>query len=403
MSLRPRSARWCAGSRRGGVRRASSPGCAPSAVTRSTRGGASTRTRRPSSWPKTLPSPCGARVAVRARGRPHADAVEQRELASLVQRVLDHLPAHYGSVLEWKYLDELPVRDIASRLNLSEKAAESLLTRARAAFRDAVDAIAPDLAPRPGGARMERRRERHRRSHSPGRTAPRACRVSRRARPGGGRGRVARDPRSPIALDGVALGCRGRCTCYWLALWFRPTARPVAPRPSEVATVVRVDGSVRLVSSPSPERLLAIGERLVAGAAVDTTAGGRVALQLASGSHCASRRARGSWSKRHRSSGSNTARSTWTRSRARRRREDGSADAAGHRSQRGHTLRGRGRFGRRPHSRPKGEVRVDRAGPEVRVIAGGVVSILPDGASSGGRHRRSGRTGPGSRPSHRRS
>jgi RNA polymerase sigma-70 factor (ECF subfamily) len=74
-------------------------------------------------------------------------AVEQRELASLVQRVLDHLPAHYGSVLEWKYLDELPVRDIATRLALSEKAAESLLTRARAAFRDAVIAIAPDLAP----------------------------------------------------------------------------------------------------------------------------------------------------------------------------------------------------------------------------------------------------------------
>ena len=74
-------------------------------------------------------------------------AIEQRELASLVQRVLDHLPTHYGNVLEWKYLDELPVRDIATRLDLSEKAAESLLTRARAAFRDAVTAIAPDLAP----------------------------------------------------------------------------------------------------------------------------------------------------------------------------------------------------------------------------------------------------------------
>jgi RNA polymerase sigma-70 factor (ECF subfamily) len=74
-------------------------------------------------------------------------AAERRELATLVQRVLDHLPTHYGSVLEWKYLDELPVREIASRLDLSEKAAESLLTRARAAFRDAVDAVAPDLAP----------------------------------------------------------------------------------------------------------------------------------------------------------------------------------------------------------------------------------------------------------------
>jgi RNA polymerase sigma-70 factor (ECF subfamily) len=79
-------------------------------------------------------------------GRTHT-AVEQRQLASLVQRVLDHLPTHYGSVLEWKYLDELPVRDIASRLDLSEKAAESLLTRARAAFRDAVEAVAPDLDP----------------------------------------------------------------------------------------------------------------------------------------------------------------------------------------------------------------------------------------------------------------
>jgi len=67
------------------------------------------------------------------------------------------------------------------------------------------------------------------------------------------------------------------------AYWFRPTARPAAPRPPEVATVVRVDGSVRLVSSPSAVRLLTTGERLVAGATADTTAGGRAALQLASG------------------------------------------------------------------------------------------------------------------------
>ncbi len=73
--------------------------------------------------------------------------VERRELAVLVQRVLDHLPPHYGNVLEWKYLDDLPVRGIAARLNLSEKAAESLLTRARAAFRDLVMTIAPELEP----------------------------------------------------------------------------------------------------------------------------------------------------------------------------------------------------------------------------------------------------------------
>jgi RNA polymerase sigma-70 factor (ECF subfamily) len=73
-------------------------------------------------------------------------AVERRELATLVQRLLDHLPPHYGNALEWKYLDELPVRTIAARLGLSEKATESLLTRARVAFRDVVMSVAPQLA-----------------------------------------------------------------------------------------------------------------------------------------------------------------------------------------------------------------------------------------------------------------
>ena len=37
--------------------------------------------------------------------------------------------------LQWKYLDGLPVKEIARRLELAPKAAESLLTRARLAFR----------------------------------------------------------------------------------------------------------------------------------------------------------------------------------------------------------------------------------------------------------------------------
>jgi RNA polymerase sigma-70 factor (ECF subfamily) len=75
-----------------------------------------------------------------------ADAhVERRDIAALVQRVLDYLPAHYGSALEWKYLDDLSVREIAARLGMGEKAAESLLTRARRAFRDAFASVAPGL------------------------------------------------------------------------------------------------------------------------------------------------------------------------------------------------------------------------------------------------------------------
>ena len=59
----------------------------------------------------------------------------------IVQLVLDHLPPRYGRALEWKYLEELSVDDIAGRLQCTPKAAESLLTRARIAFRDAFAAV----------------------------------------------------------------------------------------------------------------------------------------------------------------------------------------------------------------------------------------------------------------------
>lgn len=61
----------------------------------------------------------------------------RRELSSLVQLTLDHLPSRYGDVLEWKYIQGLSVSEIAGRLGLGYKAAESLLTRARGAFREA--------------------------------------------------------------------------------------------------------------------------------------------------------------------------------------------------------------------------------------------------------------------------
>jgi RNA polymerase sigma-70 factor (ECF subfamily) len=66
---------------------------------------------------------------------PHA-LLERRELSTLVQTTLDHLPGRYGDVLEWKYLQELSVEEIARRLGVGYKAAESTLTRARAAFRE---------------------------------------------------------------------------------------------------------------------------------------------------------------------------------------------------------------------------------------------------------------------------
>jgi RNA polymerase sigma-70 factor (ECF subfamily) len=61
--------------------------------------------------------------------------LRQKEVARWVQVTLDSLPARYGRALEWKYIHGLSVREIGERLDLSTKAAESLLTRARQAFR----------------------------------------------------------------------------------------------------------------------------------------------------------------------------------------------------------------------------------------------------------------------------
>jgi len=65
-----------------------------------------------------------------------AARLERKELARLVRVALDHLPLHYSTALELKYLREESVNQIAAHLKLSPKAAESLLTRARKAFRD---------------------------------------------------------------------------------------------------------------------------------------------------------------------------------------------------------------------------------------------------------------------------
>jgi RNA polymerase sigma-70 factor, ECF subfamily len=67
--------------------------------------------------------------------------LRRREMARLVQVTLDCLPPWYGDALEWKYIHGLSVKEIADRLNLGSKAAESLLTRARQAFREGFTAL----------------------------------------------------------------------------------------------------------------------------------------------------------------------------------------------------------------------------------------------------------------------
>jgi RNA polymerase sigma-70 factor (ECF subfamily) len=84
--------------------------------------------------------------------------LRRKELSGLVQATLDHLPGRYGDALEWKYIQGLTVDEIAAKLGLGYKAAESVLTRARQAFREAFAAAAGDWSverPRVGADPVE--------------------------------------------------------------------------------------------------------------------------------------------------------------------------------------------------------------------------------------------------------
>ena len=83
------------------------------------------------------PSVRAALDSLLAESRRDPDAeVYQSEIRRLVAVAMDHLPSAYADVLEFKYVRELSVDDIARQIGKSSKATESLLTRARSAFRD---------------------------------------------------------------------------------------------------------------------------------------------------------------------------------------------------------------------------------------------------------------------------
>ena len=86
------------------------------------------------------------RAVLESLAAPAGDSPEfgawQGDVRRVLEAAIDGLPGHYGDILEWKYVDGLSVRSIAERLGQSPKAAESLLGRARTAFREAVVELA---------------------------------------------------------------------------------------------------------------------------------------------------------------------------------------------------------------------------------------------------------------------
>lgn len=79
-------------------------------------------------------------AAVDSLQAPAADSPEryyQRvEALRLIQVALDRLPARYGNVLEWKYVEGHSVKEISARLDIGTEATQSLLARAKRAFAD---------------------------------------------------------------------------------------------------------------------------------------------------------------------------------------------------------------------------------------------------------------------------
>ena len=73
------------------------------------------------------------------------EAAHRQTLEKLVQLTLDYLPDHYGRALEWKYLEGLSVEEIAGRLSLGVIATQSLLARARKAFRRGFQDVQQEL------------------------------------------------------------------------------------------------------------------------------------------------------------------------------------------------------------------------------------------------------------------
>jgi RNA polymerase sigma factor (sigma-70 family) len=74
---------------------------------------------------------------------------ESNERRAAVRRVMDDLTEQYRLALEWKYIDHLSVRQIAERMAITEKAAESILFRARREFREGLGRVGGDDLPFP--------------------------------------------------------------------------------------------------------------------------------------------------------------------------------------------------------------------------------------------------------------
>ncbi len=83
------------------------------------------------------------RAMLESVAAPESDQPESQrlraEVARLIHVALDHLPQHYASALELKYIDGLSVQEVAEQLSQTVTATQSVLARARLALRDLLE------------------------------------------------------------------------------------------------------------------------------------------------------------------------------------------------------------------------------------------------------------------------
>lgn len=76
-------------------------------------------------------------IFAKIESEPFPDELMQREeIRAMVNATMAQLPPHYRAALESKYIDGRSMREMATNTGGTEKSVESLLTRARQAFRD---------------------------------------------------------------------------------------------------------------------------------------------------------------------------------------------------------------------------------------------------------------------------
>jgi RNA polymerase sigma-70 factor (ECF subfamily) len=73
------------------------------------------------------------------------EVLQREETREMVNVTMSQLPPHYREALEAKYVHGRSVRDLAAHGHSTEKAVESLLSRARKAFRDTFLALSRAL------------------------------------------------------------------------------------------------------------------------------------------------------------------------------------------------------------------------------------------------------------------